>query len=366
MIQTKMRSSSYNQDKIKILSDLVCDDIERLLVSLDITDYRMLDNMIICSCPIHGGDNQSAFNLYHTGDSYRGNWKCRSHKCEEVFKPSVIGFIRGCLSRSKYNWEKPGDFTVTFKEALDFASKFCNKDLRSIKLSSKEKEKTNFVNTVKYINNDTDNVLLDKQITRATIVKNLNIPSSYFISRNFNKEILVKYDVGDCKIAGKEMYDRAVVPIYDNDHQYMLGCTGRTLGDSYPKWKHSKGFKAENTLYNFWYAKEHIKNTGIAILVESPGNVWKLEEHGIHNSLAIFGSSLADKQKMLLDISGAMTLVTIMDNDEAGKKAAEQIYNKCYRTYNIKNIKIENYNDIADMPYEEINKQIIEKIKGIL
>ena len=29
---------------------------------------------------------------------------------------------------------------------------------------------------------------------------------------------------------------------------------------------------------------------------------------------------------MILDTSGAMTIITIMDNDEAGKKAAQQIF----------------------------------------
>ena len=50
------------------------------------------------------------------------------------------------------------------------------------------------------------------------------------------------------------------------------------------------------------FAKEFIKESGIVILVESPGNVWRLEEAGVHNSVAIFGSSLADRQKMILDI----------------------------------------------------------------
>lgn len=360
----KMKSNSYSQEKIKLLSDLVCSDIERLLETFNIQEYRMLDNMIITSCPIHGGDNTSAFNLYYTGESYCGNWKCRSHKCEEHFKSSIIGFIRGCLSREKHQWEKNGDTMVSFKEALDFASKFVNKDMKSLKVSNKQKEKNNFINTVKYINNNTSDSDSPK-IGRAIIRKNLSIPSKYFIDRNFSSEILDKYDVGDCSSISKEMYNRAVVPVYDINYTHMIGCSGRSIDGSKPKWKHSSGFKAENVLYNYWFAKQSIKDSGVVILVESPGNVWKLEECGIHNSVCIFGSSLADKQKMLLDISGAMTIVTIMDNDEAGHSAAKQIYNKCHRTYNIKHINIEGYNDIAEMPVSEINNQINIKLKEL-
>lgn len=358
---TTMKSRSYNQDKLKILSDIICDDIENLLQCLGVYDYRLLDNMVICSCPIHGGDNESAFNLYHTGDSYRGNWKCRSHKCEEIFKSSIIGFIRGCLSKQKYNWSKKGDMTITFSEALDFATEFAKKDLSSIKVSKTQKEKTSFSNTIKLISNNTDTAT-HTGITRNIIRKNLIVPSKYFISRGFSDNILDKYDVGDCYTEGKEMVNRAVVPVYDNDHKYMVGCSGRIIPEGSPKWKHSSGFRAENTLYNYWYAKEHIKETGVVVLVESPGNVWRLEESGIHNSLCIFGSSLADKQKLLLDISGAMTIIAIMDNDEAGKKAYENIYKKCHRTYNVKNIELNQYNDLAEMSIDSIRYQILPKI----
>jgi DNA primase len=115
-------------------------------------------------------------------------------------------------------------------------------------------------------------------------------------------------------------------------------------------------------LYNYWYAKEFIKKTFVVVLVESPGNVWRLEESGIHNSVALFGSSLKDKQKILLDISGAMTIITIMDSDDAGKKAAAQIQTKCNKTYNVINLTID-YPDVAEMSIESIKKDILPTIE---
>ena len=118
-------------------------------------------------------------------------------------------------------------------------------------------------------------------------------------------------------------------------------------------------------MYNFWFAKEHILETGSVILVESPGNVWKLEENGIHNSVGLFGCSLSDRQKLILDSSGAMNIIILTDNDDAGKKAAEQIQNKCSKTYNILIPKILK-NDIGEMTSDEITIQIknyLEQIK---
>lgn len=370
------KSPSYDQFKLKAISDLVCDDIENLLTVLNITDYKIFNNMITMSCPIHGGDNESAFNLYYQGDTYRGNWKCRTHQCEQTFKSSILGFIRGCLSNSKYSWMKDGDNVVSFQDAIDFAVKFTNKNLEDISISRKQKEKNQFINTVKYISKPEKKNT--PKITRALIRKSLTIPSPYFLNRGFSGEVLGAYDVGECTIKGKEMYNRAVAPIYDIDNEYMVGCTGRSLFEKcdqckayhdpaescpiddiwkYSKWKHSYGFKTEEHLYNFWKAKNHVKNHNVIILVESPGNVWRLEEAGITNAVAMFGSSLSDRQKMLLDISGAMTIITIMDNDDAGRNASEKIFKKCEKTYNIFDIKI-NHPDLAEMAVEQINNEI--------
>jgi len=374
---------SYNQFQLKHLSDVLCDDITNLLEALGVDLYKDFGKMIAMSCPVHGGDNESAFNLYHQGEHYRGNWKCRTHKCEETFKGSIIGFIRGCISHSKYGWQKPGDEMCSFQEALQFATDFTKQDLKSIKISKKAKEKNSFINSVRYIKNTNSSIL--NKVNRSFIRQNLSIPSEYFVSRGFSSEILQKYDIGECTNPDKEMYNRAVAPIYDNDHKYMIGCTGRSIFEKcenckgfhevsvvcpskeeawkYSKWKHSYKFKSEEHLYNFWFAKDSIKESSTVILVESPGNVWRLEEAGIHNSVAIFGSSLSDRQKMILDTSGAMTIFTLMDNDDAGIKAENQIINKCEKTYNIKKIPF-NYPDIGSMTIAQIQQEISPLLIG--
>lgn len=372
--KNRMKSNLVDQDKIKILCDKVCDRIEDLLDHFGL-EYKVNPRFISMSCPIHGGDNIGAVNLYHTGDSYRGNWKCRTHNCENIFKGSVIGFIRGILSHRDKNWTKPGDDFCSFQDAVDYATNFLDISLKDIKVSNTEKDKNIFIKNTQLLISNNQNT--NNTISRKMVRKNLNIPSQYFINRGFSADILEKYDVGDCTTMNKEMYNRAVVPIYDIEHKHMIGCSGRSIFEKcvscgsfhdsscpdndnlwkYSKWKHSSGFKTQECLYNFWYAKDYIRTTNQAILVESPGNVWKLEENSIHNSVALFGAHLNDKQKTILDTSGAMEIIIIMDNDEAGEKARKQIYDKCHRIYNIKNIKILK-NDIAEMDSEEIEKEI--------
>lgn len=377
----KKQSYSLSQTQIQYLCDILCDDIDNLLSTLNIESYKKLDKMVSMSCPIHGGDNESAFNLYYQGDHYRGNWKCRTHQCEETFRGSIIGFIRGCISHNVYGWNKPGDKVCSFNEAINFARSFVKQDLPILKISKKAKEKNSFINTIRYIKHNQDSN--KNKVSRNFVQKNLQIPSQYFLSRGFLPETLVKYDVGECVTEGREMFNRAVVPIYDHEYKYMVGCSGRSLFEKcssckafhksdencpdsenswkLSKWKHSYKFKSEEHLYNFWFAKSFIKESASVILVESPGNVWRLEEAGIHNAVAIFGSSLSDRQKMILDTSGAMTIITMMDNDEAGQKASQKISDKCFKTYNIINIKL-NYPDVACMSVDQIKQELYPQL----
>lgn len=381
---TIKKSHLNDQAKLKIVCDEVCDNIETLLDNFEL-EYKTNHKMISMCCPIHGGDNPSALNLYPEGDLYRGNWKCRTHGCEKTFKGSIIGFIRGILSNRKYNWSKDGDDTVSFKDAVEFTMSFINKDFSKIKISRVDRDKKTFTSIVNNITKNSESNL--PKITRDKIVKTLDIPAQYYIDRSYSKEVLMKYDVGLCSNPDREMHNRIVVPIYDNDYQFMVGCTGRSIYEKcnycksyhnishkcpneddrwkFPKWKHNKEFKSQNYLYNFWFAKEHILKSGFAIIVESPGNVWRLEENGIYNSVGIFGSSLSDRQKILLDSSGAMNLIILTDNDEAGKKAAVQIKNKCQNTYRVFIPQISKP-DVGDMTSDEINIEIKEYIEKII
>lgn len=385
MTTTQVKKSYLNdQHRLKVLCDELCDNIDSLLESLDLS-FRHNQKMICMSCPIHGGDNSSALNIYPEGDTYRGNWKCRTHGCEKIFKGSILGFIRGVISNQKYGWTKDGDEACSFEEAVQFATSFIKKDLSQIKISKIDRDKKIFTNVINYIT--TSNTVITHKITRQHIIKTLKIPASYYVNRNYSSDILLKYDVGLCDRPDKEMFDRVVVPIYDNDYKYMVGCTGRSIYEKcdncrcyhnskntcpedsykwkYPKWKHNADFKSQNHLYNLWFAKKFILESGTAIIVESPGNVWRLEENNIHNSVAMFGSSLSDRQKILLDSSGAMNLVILTDNDDAGHKAADQIKSKCQNTYRIFTPKI-SCADVGEMNSEQINTEIKSFIESIV
>ena len=98
-------------------------------------------------------------------------------------------------------------------------------------------------------------------------------------------------------------------------------------------------------------------STGVIVLVESPGNVWRLEEAGIHNSVAIFGAHLSTNQLNIINGSGAFSIVCLLDNDEAGKKGAKKIHDQCSKMYRLYFPKFET-NDIGDMNIDVVTNDI--------
>lgn len=322
------------------------------------------------ACPVHGGDNKQALNVYRQhGDKDIFHWKCYTQHCESHFKKTIIGFIRGLLSHNKHNWSRPGDKETSFSETLKWCFEFLGEKPEDLKFDQISEERRKFIQTYSEINKPDYPFFINKQ----DALSRLNIPSKYFLNRKFSEEVLIKFGVGD----SKKITDRAIVPVFSECGKYCIGYIGRAKElqcpkcqlfhnkniicpkdylYNYCKWKED-GFVKNNTLYNYWNAKKSIKKYSCAVLVESCGNVWKLEESGIHVSLGTFGTTLFDEQKILLDKLSPINIILITDNDEAGKKARQDWKNKLKRYYNVFDI-IPKYNDVGQYTRDEIEKEI--------
>lgn len=365
-----------NQDKLTTLSTILVERLPYVLDELDVT-LKESGRFLYGPCPVHGGDKFNAFNVYKSG-----SWACRTHNCQNVFKNSAIGMVRGILSHRHLNWEKEGDSIYGFAKTIKWLESVLSINFETMEVDPNALEKARFASQMAMMAKKKAEV---KKVTREQVRKALEIPSTYYIDRGYSKEILEKYDVGFCSNREKEMRYRVVVPVYNEDGDFA-GCCGRSIFERcdrcrlyhhedypcppkdyehlYSKWKHS-GFKAHENLYNYANAKPHIQKNYTVIVVESPGNVWRLEEAGIHNSVAIFGSTISEAQKSILDGSGALNIIVIGDNDDAGRGMCDDVRMKCERTYRIFCAIPEGKNDIGDMSVEEVKEKIVPIIESI-
>jgi len=351
---TPLKYEKVSREKIYSICNDIGDKLPELLDALKI-NYGSFENRLTFPCPVHGGDNNEGACIFTDGNKSKGNWVCWTHGCERSHGKNIIGFVKGVLSSRKSK-------EVSFHTALNFCLSFLNKTLEDI---PEEKVSESIFDI-----NKMNEILMRKPekyisgLTREQVISNLDIPSKYYIDRGFLKETLVAFDVGECYNPNKPMANRAVVPIYDDEYNY-IGCVGRATNDyTKPKWLNSKGFKKSFYLYGIWITKTHIQRTSTIVLVEGQGDVWRLYEAGVKNCAGIFGSDLSEDQLINLETLGILNVVILTDSDEAGQKAAEGIKNKGGRRFNYYTPTISK-KDIGEMTIEEIETELKPQIQGL-
>jgi len=319
----------------------------------DINDYYESHNLLISCCPVHEGDNETAFNINIDEDheEHHGRWFCNTKGCHNN-KPG-----KDIISLTWMLLEKKFDREFSFGDVLRFAEKFC-KGIRVNENISTHRPDA-FTKLLKRPKRE----ITEGKFTRNAVRQNLIFPAQYYLNRGFLEETLDAFDVGLCMRQGSKMYQRIVFPVYDEADKYMVGCVGRTVVDNPRKWINQEGFSKSNFLYNYGKAIEHIRRTDTIILVEGQGDVMRLWEAGIKNAVGMFGSKVSDSQEFLIQRTGVSNIVVIADNDDAGHACAKDVVERLQFLFNVYAVNPPK-NDIGDMTVSEIDSIIKPKIQG--
>jgi len=341
-----------NYHKVNILMSMGCDVIENILDEFGV-QYSCGNKRISGPCPIHEGDNGGAFNMYHNNNrGPRGLWMCYTQHCEKKYGKNLLGFIRGLLSKNDPN--------ATYSNAIVWLCTFLGiSSPDSIEISPEEEKQRDYISTYSQLMKWTQ-PSQNGHWGREKIIENLQIPAQYYIDRGYSRSILERYDVGFFT-----PHQRVVVPVYDDGYRFAMGYTKRAVyPEQKPKWLHSDGFNVDCSLYNFWFSRNEIKKTKTAIIVEGPGDVWRLEENGIHNSVAIFKNSISEQQINKLLNTEIMSLVVLLDNDPAGMEGTKQIYQELSPFVRLFFPTIQG-NDIGSLKKDHITNDILPLIQKV-
>ena len=347
-----------DKNQLIVLSNKIAEKITDLFDLFGVRYFEQYDR-ITSVCPIHdGADNPQAFTVTTTRDQFFGYWRCWTHGCESKFVPTPIGLIRGLLTAQR------GE-EVSFPEAVEFAINFTSSSLQELEQEGKNFKLKKFIELSEKVYPDATRT---KYLVRRSDVRDtLSRPVAYYTDRGYDEKTLDVFDIGICTDQSKQMKNRIVAPVYDDDHKFMIGCVGRVSHENSNgnKWINSKHFNSGAHLYGYWLARDAIRNTKTVILVEGQGDVWRLYEADIRNSVGMFGSSLSDGQARILETSGALNVVILTDNDEAGDKAKQSIIHKCDRLFHIICPEFSK-DDIGEMTVAEINEEIKPQLEGMI
>ncbi|MFA5669983.1 MAG: toprim domain-containing protein [Balneolaceae bacterium] len=367
----------YHIKRIKdIAKDKICYLLDILGVEHDGDNSYGSLARISAPCPIHGGDNTTAWSWKCS----TGYWKCFTRGCHETYKGDIFGLVRGIYARSGKQ--------MSFVESVEWVAekigyKLANKEIDSEKLDIYNQTLTsNRLKQLKLINTDQSTKIL-----RIDDVKKMIVPDTYFKKQGFSDRTIEKFNIGFCNTPNKPLYMRAFAPIIDETGEFVIGYTGRSIYPKcskcscyhnpeydcpperkrryYPKWKHVGS--TMDAVYNIDKAKNFIAESYTAIITEGPKDVWRLDEAGIHNSVAILGLQIHQKHKQLLQKNGALSLIILVDADPAGFASIERIkkeFGKSFRLYFLTD-KIADGKDPGDLSTDQITKDIAPLIKEI-
>ncbi len=340
-ITKEITTLGFDKQKLLLLK------LPEILNSLGVS-YREYENRYSFSCPIHESKRQESLSVF----KHIGNYVCWTQHCEEENK-SLDSVVEALLKRCRVD--------KSIEQLLDEQLQKANID-----------EITQQLITLNKPQEAREEIVYPREV----YLKNVKIPSGYFISRGFQVKTLRKFEIGFCMKRGSAMFMRSTVPVYDVNKKHIIGILGRTVNSECPmcnrfhyknhscpstpfeeykasKWINSKGFKSGYYLYNSWNIKATRPET--CIIVEGQGDVWKLDEAGIYNSVSTFSNKISSSQIDTLLELGIVNVILAYNNDEEGIKGAERAEKRLKRLFNTTKI-FPPEKDFGEMSTNEIKK----------
>ncbi len=264
---------AYFKRHVSILDVLIANGVH--------TPFKKRGDQLFGPCPLHGGDNPSAFVVSLS----KNVWRCFT-RCDDG--GDVVKFVRR-LHKMTYSQtalylaglvDRPR-CSYAFQNALD------------------EKAKKSFRPFVKRLYLNGSSAWFEKKGICADTARRFE--AGIYYGRGF---------LGGC--VGVRLHDSKGRP---------LGYAGRRLVmnqvEKYGKWKFPVRLPKSEILYNYHRMKSHV-HKGI-VVVEGPWGVMRLSQLKIP-SVALLGINLSSTQREILQ--NISPLFIMLDGDQAGRRAA--------------------------------------------
>jgi 5S rRNA maturation endonuclease (ribonuclease M5)/N6-adenosine-specific RNA methylase IME4 len=337
----------------KKLKKYLNENIDIVLEKMNIEcDTR--SKIISCKCPAHDGDNNNSFVYYKNTNK----WICWTSKCQEDYGDDVLGLIKGFLSKQEGQ-------KASFKNVLKWVKDNLGINISSFKDGVKKAEPPKEIDILDLFNYT--NVKNPDIIEEDKSRNNSNIPSDYFVKKRlYNPTTMKEFNIGDSteKVGISKL--RSIIPIHNDNGNIVVGNIYRAINSwMSPKFLVDKNFKKTEYLYNFHRAKDYAISNSSLFIVEGTGDVWRLWEAGVKNSVALFGKELSTTQINKIDKLSVTNLIILIDNDEAGRESKVKIKRDLSRYFNLIFPSIPyTYKDVGKMSPKKLQDTILKDLKG--
>lgn len=293
-------------DAVSVIKDNI--DVEKVLGYYNV-DYKYYGDYIRCACPIHNGDNPTAFVVNedflwscHTGGCGAGDVFTFVELMEDIDFPKAVRKIAEILDIDINN--------LIIAERKNDYMKEVDKFLKYIK--SKKKKKNLGEYTPK------------AELSQVKSFRSFDENTLKYFGLKYAKEIELERKApkeGESKTF--KLYERLIIPIYIKKVKVGISIRKIRAKDN-PKWFHAPPtIETGNILYNI----DNCEDAKEIIVCEGIFDVWKWYEAGFKNTVCTFGAHLSEEQYRMLLRSGK-DIIWSYDGDSAGLEATKKAIEK--------------------------------------
>jgi len=292
------------------------------------------------TCPIHKGDNPSAFRILDNN-----GWACYTRDCNQGKFQDLITLVKICLGKS-------------FIESVAFLAQMSGMEIDYRIETSFDKE---VIDSSSWSNIAADRNIDHLNISEYVVYDMIRHRINYLDQRGISNETQNEFEIGATKNwKGFLNEERVSFPICSSFG--YVGIQGRAItgtsryGDNpFPrnkKYDNYHSFSKSKCLYNFDRAKIYSQITGRMIVVEGIIDVLKLYENGIRDVVCCLGSSISEEQFKILS-TGFWKIYLMLDHDKSGNNGIDKFIEEYGDYFDIFICNLPDEKDPADLTIKE-------------
>lgn len=350
-IPTEIPQGKLTKSKVEGIRRLAHKNMRTIMKRLNFHGDDLGNRLVGCCPNPHGeasspNDNPQAFSW----DFTRQMWQCFSNHCHQINGSDVFALIQTVKD-------------IGFKQSLQWILDVVNLSIDEVKELDVE-EQSRLEQIIRKRSE-----MVQHQRAENDMMMHLK-PSAYFANRGYSADTISTFNCGgEWHKAYTYGEHRVVVPIYDPIEGFLIAFTCRLLDDSLveawrPKWCHAlnfadrrkksadrtdeEKFHASSVLFNLHRAKQCMGDTKTVFIMEGPGDVMRMHEAGILNTVAILGTGFSKHHKTLLHKVGCERIICVFDSDEPGQKASNRAKKMCDNYFDFQNIVLPEGKDPGD------------------
>jgi DNA primase len=312
-----------------IKNQITPDMFLELLKESGAKNIRQIGDEYRCTCPIHGGDNDTSFVFNPNNMLFNCFTECGGG---DIF--DFVAMINDI------------DIEKNFHKVIELTAQHFNINIEGFDFSKVEfNYKSEVLDYLRYINGISE--LYNNPYDLNKLGERFSISSYRGIQDSILNALGVSY--------AKDL-NRICFPIKNHKGE-VIGASLRAIDNEKIKWLHRpKSIKTGRIFYNMDYVLS--KGYKTVYVVEGIMDCINLINLGIDNVICAFGARVTEEQKLLL-IMYFEEVNLMFDNDKAGRKATHKAIEKLNKIINT-NVVVYEGNDPGDLTLEQLNNiQII-------